>query len=513
MSKDLNIGRATVESLDYKIKDLSEDEIDAAMDSLYTPKTAMFDHQKRAFLLSTFENKLLYAIDMGLGKTKLALDIISHKIQKGECKQALVIAKPTTLSGWEKQIEQHSYLTGCIINDGNGADKANEIHDTDAQVVIISTAWILRALSVTKSAKLKDKEKERKRLEKLARDKEIQKRVENAIATKFNLLIFDEVHDAKNPKSVAFKSLATNIENFKYKYFLTGTPVGNSYTNLWAVYFLLDGGETYGTSYQEFLNEYFEEFSPRGQRFVKYHRLTKDQRKINELFSLFWSYAVRWEEAECNELPEKIYKTHELHMTEDQEFYYNEIRKIEQEKKDLDDGSRSNFIFKYLKVLSGNGHENQGCKGEKLRELLNTYCIEDKQRVIIWHTMIEEAEAVEAVCDSLGLKYRTARGETTDKTANIQEWKDDNDIYILIASLQSVSVGVELTESNICIYYGMSLAYINMSQSEKRIHRTGQTKPCIYHYFLTKGTVDLKIYSIVKNAGKSFKSLMGDATK
>ena len=80
-------------------------------------------------------------------------------------------------------------------------------------------------------------------------------------------------------------------------------------------------------------------------------------------------------------------------------------------------------------------------------------------------------------------------GETTDRMEVISEFKNSDSIDVLIASTQTLSTGVTLTEANTMFFFGTPYRAADYEQACDRIHRIGQT-------------VDVYIYNVLLDSIK-----------
>lgn len=74
----------------------------------------------------------------------------------------------------------------------------------------------------------------------------------------FNAIVYDEVTKFKKHDSKRFKLWSKVAMQFELRYAMTGTPAPNGLKDLWAQYFLIDGGERLGKTYNRFTKEYFD---------------------------------------------------------------------------------------------------------------------------------------------------------------------------------------------------------------------------------------------------------------
>ena len=69
--------------------------------------------------------------------------------------------------------------------------------------------------------------------------------------------------------------------------------------------------------------------------------------------------------------------------------------------------------------------------------------------------------------------------------------KCDNSVTFI--QYQAGAKGLNLQKANKIIYFSLPLSCENYMQSQKRIHRIGQDKPCFYYILETENSIDRKI--------------------
>jgi len=73
----------------------------------YTFKTKPFDHQKKALDLSWKKKNFAYFMEMGTGKTKVAIDNIGILKLQDEIDIVIIAAPKSVYINWETEIETH----------------------------------------------------------------------------------------------------------------------------------------------------------------------------------------------------------------------------------------------------------------------------------------------------------------------------------------------------------------------------------------------------------------------
>ena len=216
-------------ALSRKLKNLNNDELDELAKE-FQLKTKPMRHQLKSICAGLLSRRWLFAVDMGLGKTKIILDIITLRKQAGEIKKTIIICPPgVVLNHWQAETEKHSDLSCDLVLTGTAEEKENKFYKSDADLLVVSSSWITTFLH--KKYKSGD--------------------TKNLVAAikKYNCLVIDEAHLFKNALGVGFSMLRIFMRDLYYIYQLTGTPFGNDCVGIWPIYYLLDGGETFGRNY------------------------------------------------------------------------------------------------------------------------------------------------------------------------------------------------------------------------------------------------------------------------
>ena len=462
-------------TLGHTIKNLPLSEIQSVMDE-FPLKTVPKEHQAKCVYLSIDQPSWFYALEMGLGKTKLGLDIITTNKFLGLPHKTLVTCFPIVLRQWRKEIKKHSDLSGTII-DNAGGDKLERLENSDTDLTVVSHNWLVSLFG------------------RADKDPKLAKRVQNAFKG-FNILIIDEAHALKNPKTKGFKGFKKYLLHIPKRYLMTGTPIGNDWMGVWSQYYILDKGDTFGRSFSGFLANYFNAFY--NGRWTFY---SLKSTKRAEFMRKFWGKILRWEDSECNDLPEKTYTVFPVEMTPEQEKIYDEILE-----------SENLTEFELMKVTAGL-HTKESPKMDALCSITEELCVENKKQFIVWSWLKDEhTYIVETLRKKFPkLKIFSINGETSDKDKDtiLKDWAK-NKVDIIIANQKSLGIGVDLIEAQTACFFSNNLSLIDRKQSEKRIHRTGQTQHCKYIDLICEKTVDEINLARIQKAQDTFTELLRD---
>lgn len=72
----------------------------------------------------------------------------------------------------------------------------------------------------------------------------------------------------------------------------------------------------------------------------------------------------------------------------------------------------------------------------------------------------------------------------------IKAFKGDPSVRLLVANPAAAREGLTLTEANVAVYLDRTFNLVDYLQSQDRIHRISQTKPCEIVLLIAKDTVD-----------------------
>lgn len=482
-------------SLAYDIKHQKIEDIDNLLNQ-FNFKTKLDDHQSRSVILGIANDTFLFAHEMGLGKTKIALDIITARKKVDNIRQTFVSCPLHAIYNWERQVREHSHLS-CNVIDGDASTKLDLLIGSKNDVVICPHTWIRRLFS--KGLKNPD----------LGEDLDV-------VMERFDCAIFDEAHNVRNPQTVGFKGYARFLMNTKYRYLLTGTPCGNDYTGVWSLYYLLDRGATYGNTYQSFEKHFFNVHTVVKNYVPVYNLCTLKKEMREEFFQKFWTLAIRYEEKEALDLPPIRYQPIPIDMTKEQDKAYDKICFGDNvEETDIDPqerGSPDVFRAKLMRITAGIGM-SKSPKLEALLEFVNQVCVEEHRQLIVWHWLVDEGRAIEEAIRKKfkkKVKVGAGRGETSDNRKQLlEDWRQGK-VQVLVANPASMGEAIDLYEASIAIFFSNAQGLIMRKQAEKRIHRKGQTRNCLIIDLVCKDTVDELTLEKLNEAYRGFAELTKD---
>ena len=92
---------------------------------------------------------------------------------------------------------------------------------------------------------------------KTTRKRVLNKKALRSFATRFQMMILDEIHHVKHTNTLTYQICNELANIIPYRLGMTGTPVGRDPANFWAQFHVIDRGETLGNNKTIFLQALF----------------------------------------------------------------------------------------------------------------------------------------------------------------------------------------------------------------------------------------------------------------
>lgn len=235
-------------------------------------KQTAFSYQNEAFRqVRDLEYAAIFH-EQGLGKTKIAIDLILYWLENNYVDTVLVVAKKGLLHNWLREFKFHTYINPTMLT---------QSHKVNFHVFNSPAKVILTHYEVFKT------EHERLKLFLKTRDVGV---------------ILDESTKIKNPNSDLTESFLNLSGFFKKKMIMTGTPVANRPQDIWSQIKFLDQGESLGEDYEAFKRSV--DFKP--ELSDDHEEQSAFENNLSTTFDKISSFSVReTKDGGIIELPEK----------------------------------------------------------------------------------------------------------------------------------------------------------------------------------------------------------------
>jgi SNF2 family DNA or RNA helicase len=314
----------------------------------------------------------------------------------------------------------------------------------------------------------------------------------------YDIAIFDELTRAKNPSSKRINFYRRGVPRPPRNWGLTGTPIPNSWQDLFAQVRLVDGGQRLGRNFLEFKRTYF--FAPEQNIFGEGERRDRApwQPKANTLDTLESKIAditVTLKSSDWLDIPDTIYNDIELEFTPELRKRYTTLEEqlvIELRKdKIINVASAAALVTKLLQFTSGHMYDDErdvhpihNLKFDALKKIAK-----DEQQPLFVATIYQHEQArirsqfpkARFFADAKGIKAQEAL---------INDWNVGK-IPMLVAHPASAGHGLNLQHgSSVIVWVSLTYSREQYEQMIARLARRGQEKIVKVYRLMVTGTVD-----------------------
>ncbi|EDY51061.1 SNF2/RAD54 family helicase [Streptomyces clavuligerus] len=457
--------------------------------------TTLRDYQQRGLgwldLMTSLGLGGCLADDMGLGKT---VTVIALHLHRARPEPTLVICPASLLGNWEREIAR--FAPGVPVRRFHGGDRSLP-GDTDGPGAASGPGGAAGGPGDTGGFVLTTYGTLRGRAERLARER-------------WGMVVADEAQQVKNPFSATAKALRGLPAPARVA--LTGTPVENNLSELWA---LLDW-TTPG------LLGPLKSFRARHARAVEQGEDTEAAERLARLVRPFLLRRRKSDPGIVPELPPKTESDHPVPLTREQAVLYEAaVREAMAAIEGAEGMARRGMVMKLLTDLkqicnhpaqflkepgrTGPGHRGSPGRGPGTRlagrsgklalldELLETILAEEGA-VLIFTQYVTMARLLLEHLSARSVPAQLLHGGTP--VAERQRMVDrfqSGEIPVFVLSLKAAGTGLNLTRAGHVIHYDRWWNPAVEEQATDRAYRIGQTRPVQVHRLITEGTVEDRI--------------------
>lgn len=264
---------------------------------------------------------------------------------------------------------------------------------------------------------------------------------------------------------------------------LSGTPTSGKYENLWTQLHLLGWDISEKLYQRQYVN--WKTLQIPGGQIVKVVDKNNPYKNIERLKSKMREHgAVFLKTEECFDLPEQNFI--EVNVSKSKE--YDRFMKDSIVTVDGIEIVGDTSLTKRLYARQLCGQYNKA-KLDAFRDLVQS----TNDRIIVFYNFTEEMMKLLKVCDELERRASVVSG----KMKCLEAYENESD-SITFVQYQAGAMGLNFQKANKIIYYSPPERCELWMQSQKRIHRIGQEKPCYYYKLICSGTVERDIYNALE---------------
>ena len=475
----------------------------------YKFKTKPFKHQSKALNESWSAKYYALFMEMGTGKSKVAIDTMGALFTEGEIDAALIISPKGVYDNWvQGEVPTHlsdNITTNIVRWQPSSAQWFQKQMKTlvyekfdGLKIFVMNT----EALSTPRGA--------------------------NASQTFLehnpkNIVIVDESTSIKNRSANRTKNIMELKGLSKYRRILTGSPVTRSPMDLFSQCMFLSVSALNFKSFFAFQNRYAvvqkRVMGPRSfNEVVGYRRLDELNGKLDD-------FSNRVLKQDCLDLPDKMYTRRLVPLSEEQKKSYTQMKRLALTK--LDNGELATTqsvltqIMRLQQICCGHIQDDEGnlvtFPNGRQKELLDI-CEEVQGKAIIWATYTYDIQQIaQSLRDRFGPDaVATYYGATPQEERQelVQRFQDkESSLRFFVGQPRTGGNGITLTAATTVIYYSNSYDLEIRLQSEDRAHRIGQTNKVTYVDLVSPETIDEKILQALQEKINLAQTVLGEETR
>ena len=430
-------------------------------------KYEAFPYQKEAFEAI---KDLQYAAvfhEQGLGKTKIAIDLILYWIAQTSIDTVLIVTKKQLIQNWIREFEMHTSIRPSILD----LNKSNNylVFCGPARVVVTNFEIVVS-------------EQERFRL---------------YLNTRNVAIIIDESVKLKNPEAKLTQVFWELAPMFKKRVIMTGTPVANRPYDIWAQVFFLDQGKSLGTDFNKFKMQTDLSNKLASDDILQ----SKFEDQVSGIYEQIKDFSVReTKNSGIIELPNKVYIQERVEFETVQENLYNRICnelavEVCKDGELITDDSSAivKRLMRLVQVASNpklvdERYEGKSAKEGILDQIIRKI-IEDGDKCIVWSNFIKNIDDFTKKYKEYGSVKIHGKMNMTDRNRSVEKFRTEH-YKILFATPTSAKEGLTLTMANHVIFYDRNFSLDDYLQAQDRIHRISQNKICYIHNIIVNRSID-----------------------
>ncbi len=444
--------------------------------------------------LNRFDQGACLADDMGLGKTIQLLAFLQHLKAEHELKRPVLLVAPTSvLTNWKREAEAFTpELSVCEHYGPRRAATAAALKKSLKDVDLVLTSYGL-----------------------LQRDSELLETQD------WQGVVIDEAQAIKNPgakQSQAARDLARSSKNNRFRIALTGTPVENRVSELWALMNFLN---------PKVLGE--EDFFRQRYRLpIERYGDMSSLRDLKARVGPFILRRLKTDKAIISDLPDKVELNEWVGLSKEQKSLYNKT--VEDT---LDAIARAPRGQRHGQVLGLLTRLKQICnhpalalreemvdqtflgrsaKLQRLEEILDEV-MEAGDRALLFTQFAEWGHLLQAWMQQrwrAEVPFLHGGTRKTERQAMVDRFQEDpRGPQLFLLSLKAGGVGLNLTRASHVFHVDRWWNPAVENQATDRAYRIGQTSRVMVHKFITSGSVEEKIDRMIRDKSRLAEDIIG----
>lgn len=429
------------------------------------PGFTPFDHQKITSEFLALNRKAFCFNEQGTGKTASVIWAVDYLMQRKLVKRVLVICPLSIMkSAWQNDLFKFAIHRTVAIAYG-AASKRKQIIQGNAEFVVIN----FDGVGIVK--------------------KEV-------INGGFDLIVVDEASAYKNAQTNRWRDLRDLMRSIKGLWMLTGTPAAQSPVDAYGLAKLINP-----TGVSPFFGQFRDTVMNKMSTFRWVPKPTA-QNTVHKALQP----AIRFEKAQCLDLPPVTFVSRDAPLTPQQRKYYNMLKKqmlVEAAGEDISAINAAAKITKLLQISGGavytDSHEVIEFDVSNRLNVVQEVIEESSHKVLVFVPFTHTIELLEKHLTKNGITSAVINGAVSvNKRSDIvKRFQEQPEPKVLIIQPKTASHGLTLTAANTVIWYAPCTSVETYLQANARIDRPGQVNNMTVVH-IDGSPIEAKMYAMLR---------------
>jgi SNF2 family DNA or RNA helicase len=466
---ELTLDAATRTYLSAQYRRRLEIDLSCAMEAPLFDNDRLRGYQRASVRFLTSAKRALLAHDMGTGKTV----IVSTAIKAENLIRVLIVCPNTIKWSWGEHLIEWANWHEPIILEAQKINSARGIKVLHGKNADETALRIAQTLSSTPCALIMNFQQARKH---------------HAILKTFDfdVIVVDEAHRIKNRKSLQSIAIRRLTQMTHYLWLLTGTPIRNDYSDMWAYLNAIDP-ERFG-SFWNYVN-YYLDTAPNYLGVMDVVGI-KNEATYNAMLG---DYVFRRTKEEVMpDLPEKIYTPIPIPLRGAQKVAYHKMQKEFLLEIEQDPGIvfAPNVVAKLIRLrqicldprLIGKTANSE--KLEALQDLIEDFRLSE-EKFIVYTCFKEFAKTISTLLAENVISHGMITGDESGATRHEAVYNlTQGKTQAIVGTIQSMGEGLNIQAATTAVFMDIDWVPAVNEQAEDRLHRRGiQQSPRMIHIY------------------------------
>lgn len=439
---------------------------------------SLWKHQEEAIAWAVGRRDCVFHVGMGAGKSRIAIEVMLREIMAHPSCRILIGCPRAVKPAWAKQFALWApHVRVLVLEKGTAKDKEKQVKaalaDTTPLVIVgnYETLWRMPVLE----------------------------------KTKFDVLVWDEVHRLKAPSGSASKwAFRLGKANPTAKRIaLSGTLLAHSPLDAFGTYRAIEGPEcpTFGHSYTLFKARYAIENPHVRGMVVGFRNQEEMARKIA---------GTTFYRRTCDvlDLPPLLFDELGFDLTGDEARIYREVETefcAICENGTVTPANAMVAVLRLAQICGGFVRYDEStvaspitdapAKASRFGEFLED--LDPREKLVVFCRFRSDIDSVIGKC----VEHARTYSELSGRIDRLAEWQSGK-TSVLIAQIQSGGIGIDCTAASYGVFYSVGYSLSEYEQAIARLHRPGQERTTrIYTMIATvhnTPTIERRIYNALR---------------